>query len=100
MAGASVVIVPSRAGTFGLVALEAMAAGTPVVAYDVGNLPHLIADGGFNVPHRSRPDSLWRAAQRLLADPISYAAASRAAYHRSRDYWPALVANQLLKVVS
>ncbi|WP_433530300.1 glycosyltransferase family 4 protein [Micromonospora sp. CA-263727] len=100
LAGASVVIVPSRAETFGLVALEAMAASTPVVAYDVGNLPHLIGRGGVIVSRRSRPGGLWRAAQRLLTDPISYAAASRAAYYRSRDYWPALVANQLLKVVS
>ncbi|MGW3618606.1 glycosyltransferase family 4 protein [Micromonospora arida] len=100
LADASVVIVPSRAETFGLVALEAMAVSTPVVAYDVGNLPHLIGDGGVIVSHRSRPDSLWRVAQHLLADPINYAAASRAAYYRSRDYWPALVASQLLKVVS
>ncbi|GAB3160964.1 hypothetical protein GCM10027290_67580 [Micromonospora sonneratiae] len=100
LASASVVIVPSHAETFGLVALEAMAASTPVVAYDVGNLPHLIRNGGVIVPYRSRAHSLWRAAQHLLADPVSYAAASRAAYYRSRDYWPALVANQLLKVVS
>ncbi|MEU7961377.1 glycosyltransferase family 4 protein [Micromonospora humida] len=100
LGGASVVIVPSHAETFGLVALEAMAAGTPVVAYDVGNLPSLIGDGGVVVPYQPRPENLWRAAQHLLADPVGYAAASRAAYYRSRDYWPALVANQLLKVVS
>ncbi len=39
LAEAAVVLVPSRAESFGLVALEAMNAGTPVVAYDVGNLP-------------------------------------------------------------
>ncbi|MGJ3224083.1 glycosyltransferase family 4 protein [Micromonospora aurantiaca (nom. illeg.)] len=100
LAGASVVIMPSRAETFGLVALEALAASTPVVAYDVGNLPHLIGDGGIIAPYRSGPDGLWRAARHLLTDPVGYAAASRAAYYRSRDYWPALVANQLLKVVS
>ncbi|WSG47982.1 glycosyltransferase family 4 protein [Dactylosporangium sp. NBC_01737] len=100
LGGASVVIVPSHAETFGLVALEAMATGTPVVAYDIGNLPHLIGDGGVIVPYSSGARGLWRAACQVLQDPVSYAATSRAAYYRSRDYWPALVANQLLKVVS
>ena len=97
---ASLVIVPSHAETFGLVALEAMAASTPVVAPAVGNLPTLIGDGGILVPHPEGADGLWRACRELLRDGVTYRAASRAAYYRSRDYWPALVANQLLKVVS
>lgn len=100
LGGASLVIVPSHAETFGLVALEAMAAGTPVVAHDIGNLPALIGDGGVLVPHQDGPDGLWRASRELLADAVTYGRTSRAAYYRSRDYWPALVANQLLKVVS
>jgi glycosyltransferase involved in cell wall biosynthesis len=97
---ASLVIVPSHAETFGLVALEAMAASTPVIAHDVGNLPALIDDGGVIVPRRHGADGLWRAARSLLSDAVRYRRTSRAAYYRSRDYWPALVANQLLKVVS
>jgi len=100
LGGASLVIVPSHAETFGLVALEAMGAGTPVVAHDVGNLPALIGDGGVLVPHHRGARGLWRASRELLADAVTYRRASRAAYYRSRDYWPALVANQLLKVVS
>ena len=38
-AAADVVLVPSRSESFGLVALEAQACGTPVVAADVGGLP-------------------------------------------------------------
>lgn len=97
---ASLIIVPSTAETFGLVALEALAAGTPVVAHEVGNLPDLIGGGGVLVPCQQGADGLWRAARRLLDDPVPYERTSRAAYYRSRDYWPALVANQLLKVVS
>jgi glycosyltransferase involved in cell wall biosynthesis len=100
LGGASVVIVPSHAETFGLVALEAMAAGTPVVAHDIGNLPALLGGGGLLVPHQLGAGGLWRASRKLLSDAVTYRRTSRAAYYRSRDYWPALVANQLLKVVS
>lgn len=43
---ADVVLVPSRTESFGLVALEAQACGTPVVAADVGGLSAVVAGGG------------------------------------------------------
>lgn len=49
---AEMVIVPSHYESFGMVALEAMACGTPVIASQVGGLAFLVRDGetGYHVP--------------------------------------------------
>ena len=99
LAGASLVIVPSLAETFGLVALEAMAAATPVIAFDIDNLPALIGGGGSLVAREHGHHGLWCAAEELLGDPLRSAQASRAAYDQAQDYRPAHVADLLVKVV-
>jgi glycosyltransferase involved in cell wall biosynthesis len=50
MAGADVIAVPSRTEGFGLVALEAMALGVPVVGYAAGALPEVVGDCAVLVP--------------------------------------------------
>lgn len=56
---AEVVVVPSHYESFGMVALEAMACGTPVIASRVGGLAYLVKDGetGYSVPAQD-PDAL------------------------------------------
>ncbi|MGY1745226.1 glycosyltransferase [Blastococcus sp. SYSU D00695] len=62
--------VPSRQEGLPLVLLEAMLAGTPVVASAVGGIPDAVADGhsALLVPPEA-PDALADALRRLVADP-------------------------------
>ena len=51
LAASRLVVVPSRAETFGMVAVEALAAATPVIAFDIPCLREVVpADGGRLVP--------------------------------------------------
>ncbi len=63
------VIVPSHYESFGMVALEAMACGTPVIASNVGGLRYTIRDGetGLLVP-REDPQALAEKIALLLDD--------------------------------
>jgi N-acetyl-alpha-D-glucosaminyl L-malate synthase BshA len=49
---ANLLLLPSQTESFGLVALEAMASGVPVIASDVGGLPEVVEHGvtGFLAP--------------------------------------------------
>lgn len=83
---ARVVIIPSRLETFGLVALEAMHAGVPVVATTAGALPELISDGvtGRLVPPDD-PAALAAAVLPVVRDPalaLRYATAGQALVRR------------------
>ena len=66
-AAAAAVVMPSRWEGFGLPGLEAMAAGTPVVASRVGSLPEVLADAALFVP-TGDPEALAEACRRVLAD--------------------------------
>jgi len=65
-----VVVMPSHVEPFGIVALEAGAAGRPVVAAHVGGIPEVVHDRatGVLVPPRD-PRALANAVAQLIADP-------------------------------
>jgi len=96
---ADVVLVPSRSESFGLVALEAAACGTPVVAAAVGGLRTLVEHGrtGFLVERRD-PAAFASYAQEILDSPLLAAELSRQAAHRARDYTWSTAAGRLRRV--
>ncbi|MCK5483620.1 MAG: glycosyltransferase family 4 protein [Gemmatimonadetes bacterium] len=67
---ASMVLMPSREESFGLVALESGLMGRPVIASRVGGLPEVVQHGetGLTVP-RDDPEAMAAAAVRLLREP-------------------------------
>jgi D-inositol-3-phosphate glycosyltransferase len=69
-AAADVVAMPSYSESFGLVALEAMACGRPVVASRVGGLAYLVQDGvtGFHV-QEGQPEALAGRLEELFRNP-------------------------------
>ena len=65
---ADICVVPSRTETFGLVALEAQALGTPVVASAVGGLTEIIEDGETGILVADRAPQAFAAAIASLLD--------------------------------
>ena len=84
---ADVVVVPSRYESFGLVAIEAMASGTPVVASNVGGLRYTVETGhsGYLIPH-SDPVVLADALNRLLTDDALRARLSEGAIRSAQRF--------------
>ncbi|MEK7165035.1 MAG: glycosyltransferase family 4 protein [Patescibacteria group bacterium] len=68
--GADIFVIPSVKEGMPYVLLEAMAAGLPIVATNVGGIPEIIKDGqtGLLVPPKN-PEKLAAAIGRLIDDP-------------------------------
>lgn len=91
---ADLTIVPSRSESFGLVALESAACGTPVVASDVGGLRTLVDHGrtGLRVSGRD-PGDYAAAVHRILDDPVfAENLARRSASAASAYTWTSMAA--------
>jgi len=96
---AEVVVVPSHYESFGLVALEAMACGAPVIASRVGGLMHTIEDNvtGLLVP-AGDPDALADKLRQVLLDAdLRERLGANARAHALTYTWPN-VAEQIIQV--
>jgi D-inositol-3-phosphate glycosyltransferase len=92
---ADLLAVPSYSESFGLVAVEAQACGTPVVAAAVGGLPVAVADGrSGTLVHGHDPDQWARAIAGLL-DADAEALRRAAVAHAAGFSWDHTVAGLL-----
>ena len=82
-AEADLLVLASRAETYGMVVTEALARGVPVVASDVGGVREALGDGGVLLPPGDA-DALAAALRRWLTSP-EHRATLRAAARARRD---------------
>jgi glycosyltransferase involved in cell wall biosynthesis len=84
---------------FGIVVIEAMAAGRPIIASRIGGIPDILDDGraGWLVPPGD-PEALRRALGRLLREPALREDLGRAAGRRAAAYQAAAVVPQVERV--
>ena len=98
-AAAEMVIMPSHYESFGMVALEAMAMGTPVIASEVGGLAFLVRDNenGFHVPSRD-PEALADRIYCLLTDDVCRERLGRQARYYALQYDWEIIVGRLVRV--
>jgi D-inositol-3-phosphate glycosyltransferase len=98
-AAADVVLVPSRSESFGLVALEAQACGTPVVAARVGGLPFVVEDDrtGYLVDGHD-PREHARRMLDIVRDPALQARLGHEAAYRALRFTWDVTADEIARV--
>jgi D-inositol-3-phosphate glycosyltransferase len=90
---ADIIAVPSYNESFGLVALEAQASGTPVVAARVGGLPLTVTEGESGLLVDGHDPSVWAEALETLVidDDARIAMGAAAPGHAAVYSWDATV---------
>ena len=98
-AAAEMVVMPSHYESFGMVALEAMAMGTPVIASEVGGLAYLVKHGvtGYHVPSRD-PEALAARIYELLSNHKCRQHLGQQARDYARQYDWANIVNRMMTV--
>lgn len=94
---ADVVLMPSHYESFGMVGLEAMSCGAPLIAANVGGLAHLVKEGktGFLIPPRA-PAALADRMDLLLSDELLRWQMGKAARKEARRYGWRIIADRML----
>jgi D-inositol-3-phosphate glycosyltransferase len=96
---ADLTLVPSYTESFGLVAVESQACGTPVVAAGVGGLRIAVRDGVSGVLVDGHDPATWAAVvARLLADPAGLQRMSAGGVEHAREFGWSMTASRLLEL--
>ncbi|HWS23548.1 MAG TPA: glycosyltransferase [Anaerolineales bacterium] len=96
---ADALVMPSHYESFGMVALEAMACGTPVIASNVGGLSFLIKEGitGFHVPNGD-PEALCRKLSMIEYDDLLRIKIGQQASEYATEYSWKRIADRMVRV--
>lgn len=99
-AAADMVVMPSHYESFGMVALEAMATGTPVVASEVGGLAHLVHHGktGLTFPPQDHETLAARLDELLTDADLRRRLGDQANAHARQFHWPTIVRRMVEEV--
>ena len=84
---ANVTMVPSFSESFGLVAVESQACGTPVIAANVGGLRTAVSDAGFLIDGHDAAEYASAIDRLMTEDSLAKAMAFRSVDHASRFSW-------------
>jgi glycosyltransferase involved in cell wall biosynthesis len=96
-----VFVFPSRAEAFGIAAVEASAAGLPVIASGVGGLKDIVDAGKTGlIVSPDDPEELLHALTSLIDDPEQRETMGRAARNRAVQYFDARAnANRIIELI-
>lgn len=97
---AEVVVMPSHYESFGMVAVEATACGTPVIASNVGGLTYTITDGvnGFLVPPKE-PVALAEGMEMILTNAALRDYLGKAGSKRAQRFSWKAITDQIIQLV-
>ena len=98
LACADLFLFPSETETQGLVLLEAMAVGVPVVAADAMGAGEVLRDGRGGVAVPATPQAFADAAFKLLTDPVLYREKQRSAKEKATEWSSKTLTQRLVTV--
>jgi glycosyltransferase involved in cell wall biosynthesis len=95
---AGVVLHPALAEGFGFVPLEAMAAGTPVIAARVSSIPEVVGDAAVLIDEPTNPQAWAQAVTELVGDAQRRAALASAGAQRAGQFSWDKTAKRMLEI--